>query len=247
VDRFRDYFEARKPAGWNGRVFLPVIHVESGNELESGRNGVRMVYEAGADGAFLIAHSQQTRHGKLTEVARDIREELTMAGIDFPVGVNYLDLAMEPDIQIYEAVRLGEIPMIWSDNPSARPYVEGARVKVGWSGIYFGAVAFKYQAPVSLRQLPCVAKEATWMDVLTTSGEGTGQAIDLEKARIFAEAVPNSVRAVASGASVENIDLLLPYFHAILASTSISLDFHTLDPGKTKELAAMVSLWCPKA
>jgi len=246
MDRFFRYFGARKHGGWNGRVFLPVVHVEEGNEFESGYRGAVTAFEAGADGVFLIEMSQRTFHGKMTEVVRDIRETFARDGIDFAVGMNYLNIAREPDLPIYEAVRLGNIPMIWSDNPHGRQYVEGARARVGWDGLYFGAVAFKYQAPVPIEELPTVAQTATWMDVPTTSGDGTGIEIDLQKARIFAEAIPGAARGIASGVSIENIGQILPYFNAILASTSINSDFHTLDPQKTKELADAIFNWRPE-
>jgi hypothetical protein len=246
MDRFFEYFAARKHGQWNGRVFLPVVHVESGNEFETGYRGAVTAFEAGADGVFLIEMTGATYHGKMTEVVRDIRDTFAKDGIDFAIGVNYLNIAHEPDLPIYEAVRLGNIPMIWSDNPYGRQHVEGARAKVGWDGLYFGAVAFKYQAPVSIEDLPGVAQAATWMDVPTTSGDGTGVAIDLEKAQVFSGAIPHSAKGIASGVCIENIDQILPYFNAILASTSINQDFHTLDPKKTKELADAISNWQPE-
>lgn len=245
MDRFFEYFAVRKRSDWNRRVFLPVIHVEAGNEFETGYRGVMTAYGAGADGVFLIEMSGGTYHGRMTEVIHDVREALARNGIDFPIGANYLNIAHEPDLPIYEAARLGIIPMIWSDNPHGRQYVEGARANVGWNGIYFGAVAFKYQAPVPIEELPTVAQAATWMDVPTTSGDGTGIEIDLEKARVFAEAIPQTARGIASGVSIENIDQILPHFNAILASTSINSDFHTLDPKKTRELADAISGWRP--
>lgn len=246
MDRFFQYFAGRKHGRWNGRVFLPVVHVESGNEFETGYRGAVTAFESGADGVFLIEMTGATYHGKMTEVVRDIRETFAKDGIDFAIGVNYLNIAREPDLPIYEAVRLGNIPMIWSDNPHGRQYVEGARSKVGWDGLYFGAVAFKYQAPVPIDELPKIAQEATWMDVPTTSGDGTGIAIDLEKAQVFAGAIPQSARGIASGVCIENIEQILPYFNAVLVSISINRDFHTLDPKKTKELADAIFNWKPK-
>lgn len=243
MDRFFKYFAGRKHGRWNGRVFLPVLHVEAGNEFETGYRGAVTAFEAGADGVFLIEMTGATYHGKMTEVVHDIREKFAKDGIDFAIGANYLNIAREPDLPIYEAVRLGNIPMIWSDNPYGRQYVEGARTKVGWDGLYFGAVAFKYQAPVPIGELPSVASEATWMDVPTTSGDGTGIEIDLQKAQVFAKAIPETARGIASGVSIENIEQILPYFNAILASTSINQDFNTLDPKKTRELADAIFNW----
>lgn len=243
MNRFLNLFGAGKPTDWNQRVVLPVIHVKHGDEFETASRGVKTALEAGADGAFLIEMSGATYHGKMTDVARDIREVLESEGIDFPVGVNYLNIAHEADLPIYEAVRLGNIPMIWSDNPYGRKYVEGARAKVGWDGVYFGAVAFKYQAPVTFAELPEVAHRASWMDVLTTSGEGTGEAIDIKRAKVFADATPDSIRGIASGVSIENVHEILPFVHAILVASSIIRDGNTLCLIKTKTLVDAVHGW----
>jgi hypothetical protein len=246
MNRFLKVFGEGKPADWNQRVFLPVIHVKHGDEFETSYRGVRTAIEAGADGAFLIEMSCRTSQGLMTKVAHDIQESLCQDEGDFQLGVNYLNMTHEPDLQVYEAMRLSKIPLIWSDNPGGRRYVEGARARVGWDGVYFGAVAFKYQAPVSLEELPGVAQEASWMDVLTSSGESTGQAIDLEKARVFAESVPDSFRAVASGVTVDNVALVLPYFHAILAATSISeIGSDELSLDRTREVTELVHNWRP--
>jgi predicted TIM-barrel enzyme len=246
MNRFLKLFGAGKPETWNKRVVLPVIHVKHGEEFETAYAGVRTALEAGADGAFLIEMSCRTDHGQMTQVAHDIRQVLEGEDINFPVGINYLNIAREADIPIYEAVRLGTIPMLWSDNPYGRQNVEGARAKVAWNdGVYFGAVAFKYQDEVNLIDLPRVAQEARWMDVLTTSGEGTGKAIDTRKAEVFAEAVPDAIRGVASGVSAENVHEILPYVHAILVASSIASGYNSIDPARTKELVDIVHSWTP--
>jgi hypothetical protein len=246
MSRFLELFGKDKPQDWNERVVLPVIHVKHGNELETAYRGVKTALKAGADGAFLIEMSCRTSQGMMTQVAYRIQGALCQDEANFHLGVNYLNMTHEPDLQIYEATRLSKIPLIWSDNPGGRRSVEQARARVGWDGVYFGAVAFKYQDPVSLEDLPRVASEATWMDVLTTSGESTGRAIDLEKARAFAKSVPNSIRAVASGVTAENARQLLPYFHAILVATSIlEVGTDELSFEKTRELVEACHNWRP--
>lgn len=243
MHRFLKLFGSGKPADWNQRVLLPVIHVRQGDEFETAYRGALIAYKAGADGVFLIAHSRGTSTRTLTEVALEVAKQLPVDSQDFPVGVNYLPI-WDPGQAIHEAMHLGQIPMVWSDSTTGEESVEAARKATGWEGLYFGGVAFKYQDPVALEDLPGVAKKAAWMDVPTTSGEGTGEPIDLEKARIFTEAIPDSARAVASGASIDNINSLLPYFHAFLVASSIAGDdFHSIDSHKTRELAEAIHNW----
>jgi len=57
-----------------------------------------------------------------------------------------------------------------------------------WKGIYFGGVAFKYQEDVT--DLAKVAVAAMpFLDVITTSGVGTGIAPNLEKIKHMKNAV----------------------------------------------------------
>lgn len=76
----------------------------------------------------------------------------------------------------------GRIDGIWTDNaggavdggsPAAEAFFD-ARTERGWQGLYFGGVAFKYQAPVAPERLGDVARTAVeYMDVVCTSGPGT--------------------------------------------------------------------------
>jgi hypothetical protein len=76
MKRFLELFGKNKPADWNQRVFLPVIHVKHGEEYETSYRGVRTALEAGADGAFLIEMSCRTSQGLMTQVAHTIQESL---------------------------------------------------------------------------------------------------------------------------------------------------------------------------
>ena len=90
----------------------------------------------------------------------------------------------------------------------------------------FGGFAFKYNAPMSPSQISKWAGVATSLfDVVTTSGSGTGHAIDQTKAlavqRALASTEGNAKLGCASGVSVWNIGRLWPLFDAFIVASSV--------------------------
>ena len=88
----------------------------------------------------------------------------------------------------------------------------------------FGGFAFKYNAPMSPSQISKWAGVATSLfDVVTTSGSGTGHAIDQTKAlavqRALASTEGNAKLGCASGVSVWNIGRLWPLFDAFIVAS----------------------------
>ncbi len=78
------------------------------------------------------------------------------------------------------------------------------------------------------------------MDVVCTSGPGTGKAADIEKIQRIRSGLINFPLAIASGITVQNAAEFLPYIDFFLVATGISLNFHELDESKVKELAKIV-------
>ena len=113
-----------------------------------------------------------------------------------------------------------------------------ARSDTGWQGLYFGGTAFKTQRDIPINQVPVVAKRAAaFVDVVTTSGRGTGIAADAERVRIMRAAIPDAAMGLASGVTPENVRNYLPYVDAYLVASGIEKSFGVLDPERTKALA----------
>jgi predicted TIM-barrel enzyme len=60
------------------------------------------------------------------------------------------------------------------------------------------------------------------MDVVTTSGPGTGRAAEVTKIQRMREALGDAPLAIASGITPENVDQYLPYADCFLVATGIS-------------------------
>lgn len=200
----------------NEHAILPVIHVET---LKQALENARIAQGEGADGVFLIS-MQGMGHSLLLNIHRGVRKQLP----GLWMGINFLG------VQPAYTFDYGEnIEGIWVDNAGINESSEGQDIPIsiahkrrvrGWEGLYFGGVAFKYQAPVL--DLGRVAKIATqFVDVVTTSGDGTGLPPSVEKIKVMKQAMGNHPLAIASGISSGNIVNYLPYTDAFLVATSL--------------------------
>lgn len=231
---FRAVFASR-------HVVLTVIHVAAREQAE--RNA-RLARENGADGAFLISHGTVADD----ELLR-IHEAVAAGMGEWFVGVNCLSWAVEETFR-----RVGpRVAGVWiddalidegSDEQPAAARVAEAQRQSGWRGLYFGGVAFKYQRPV--RDLAQAARRAAgWLDVVTTSGPGTGQAAAPEKIAAMRRALGDHPLAIASGVTPENVTDYLAHADCFLAATGVSYTFEELDPARVRDLVRVVRAWRP--
>jgi predicted TIM-barrel enzyme len=219
------------------RVLLPVIHPISRDEaLES----IRIVHGAGVKGIFLI--DQGMDEAAVLQLVMEVRAH-------FPalwVGVNLLRRHPADALELALDTCAGRIDGIWSDSAridertSAQPEAEelvAARRTRGWSGLYFGGVAFKYQRAIAFADLGrTAAVAASYMDVVCTSGPGTGQAADVEKLGAMRGALGETALALASGVTAANVGAYLPYAQAFLVGTGIEARFGVIDEAKVTAL-----------
>ncbi len=161
-------------------TLLIVIHVK---DVEQTLRNVRTVCEAGADGVFLIDHSDL--HGRLDGCYLFARKAFP----DLWIGLNYLSLDNRTAIRKIE--KDPSVSGLWVDDGGIRERAEDpvrqARDTHDWKKHLlpeyfplFGGVAFKGQETVY--DVARVAQLATpYIDVITTSGSKTGTPPDVEK------------------------------------------------------------------
>jgi hypothetical protein len=183
------------------------------------------------------------------DFVNDVHETVKNRFPSFWVGVNYLDFINNP-LEVFPNLK-PDVNGAWLDdswvNLEGRPQHEAeaikkTKVESGWDGLYFGGVAFKYRGRVSTKDLTGIAKEATqFMDVVTTSGDGTGIAPDVTKISLMKEGMGDLPLAIASGITPENAYNYLEIADAFLVATSLlrkgTEDF---DPVKVKALVDAV-------
>jgi hypothetical protein len=190
--------------------------------------------EAGADGVFLINHGMS---------ADDLLEIHLKATGEFPacwIGINCLGLY--PGEVFLRAT--SKVAGIWVDNAmvderseeqAEAEDISSTRLESGWQGLYFGGVAFKYQRPVEdiVRAARIAAR---YMDVVTTSGPGTGMPALQNKILAMKQALGDYPLAIASGITPDNVVDYLDIADCFLVATGISSNFTTLDPSLVKAL-----------
>jgi predicted TIM-barrel enzyme len=130
----------------------------------------------------------------------------------------------------YSPLEVAEISKkgIWADN--CKQMVKGQ-----WEALTFGGVAFKYQEEVGTLEEQVRAGLSS-VDVVTTSGPGTGVAASLEKISTMKSYLGGEPLGLASGISLENVEGYLPYVNAYLVGTGIESSFGVLDEIKVKDL-----------
>ncbi len=216
-------------------VVLPVIHAESAEQ--SFRNA-QIARDAGSDGIFLINHAISTE--ELLPIAAEVRKRFGA----WWIGINCLGL--EP----HEVFRLPleNVNGVWVDNALieeqlkvqvAADYVQAVRRNSGWTGLYFGGVAFKYQRAVEDLE-PAARTASRYMEVVTTSGPGTGQAAPYGKIARLKSALGTHPLAIASGITVENVREYLPVADCFLVATGISRTFSDFSPARVQALVRTV-------
>lgn len=219
---------------YRSRLVLPVVHHLDGSTSIA---QAELAFKAGADGVFLISHNG--RNSELEAPARVLRERYP----DRKIGINLLGQSALHALSV--AVEL-DLNMVWADAPgvtSAGWTFEGKdlinSLQQEGMPLFFGSVAFKYQ-PKEMH--PALAAQKCMQGGLlpTTSGEATGKAPDVQKARTMSEAVNGGSLAVASGMTPENVAQYLPYFTHYLVATGVSLDMHHFDEARLRSFTQQV-------
>jgi uncharacterized protein len=224
------------------RVLLPVVHpVDRATAMAS----VRVAHDAGAKGIFLINQGMSTE--QVLELVMVVRAELPKLW----VGLNLLGVPPAQVLARGLAACAGRLDGIWSDNahieedaatqPVAQEVVDARRAH-GWPGLYFGGVAFKYQREIPAASLGrATAAALPYMDVVCTSGPGTGQAAEVNKViAMRAGIVARGALALASGVTEHNVATYLPYVDAYLVGTGIERGFGILDPARVARLNKII-------
>lgn len=221
------------------RFFLPVVHVLN---LEQTMRQLKIAFSSNADGVFLIGHG--IRYNKLFDIYSQVREVYSSEWI----GLNCLDL--QP-LELFLRIPKG-VNGVWVDNAyineeldiNEQKYplqVKNLINKIKWKGLYFGGVAFKYQKRVN--NIPLATKIACrYMDVITTSGNGTGISAEPEKIKIMSPIAKkyNKKIGIASGITFNNVEDYKSVNYYLVA-TGISKDFYTFNPILMKKLSDKIS------
>lgn len=221
----------------NKVTLLPVVHCR---ELNETLRNVELCVKHNAHGIFLINHNVgPIALYNIYDVVRKKYPELW-------IGLNLLG---ETATDAFTKYVDNTINGLWSDNAAIRENKEEhleaeltreKMLKAEWEGLYFGGVAFKYQMPV--KDFTAVTKIAKdYMDVITTSGDGTGQAASISKIIEMHKAADGFPLAIASGVDIDNINDYWDHCDCFLVASSICRSFYNFDEDLLKNLIDKVN------
>jgi deoxyribose-phosphate aldolase len=203
------------------RVLLPVVHCI---EETQARTAVNVAMGAGADGVFLINQGGMS--------ARHVAIFATSLPVEMFVGLNLLGNTAAAQI----ATDDDAIDAVWSDRCDLDGDLPRPR-------LFFGGVAFKGQPVVWDVAEAALAAVSACVDVVTTSGPGTGEPPTVEKVAAMRAAIGTHALAVASGITPENVERFLPFVDAFLVASGIENRFGTFDPKRVRALADAIHGW----
>ncbi len=225
-----------------GPVVLPVIHVLDERQAA---NNIDIAMREGAQGVFLINHD--FNFIELKPILVEIRQLYPSLWI----GVNFLGVKTKDAFKHLSSLSQNgcEIDGYWADNAGidervsldkqvVAEEIKAAREASGWIGLYFGGTAFKFQRFVDDQMLGTTAEYASqYMDVITTSGSGTGVAANIKRITDMRKGLgADKTLAIASGITPENVSKYASIVDCFLVATGISKDFHNFDPFLVRSL-----------
>ena len=196
--------------------------------------------ENGIDGIFLISHARDD--AELVAALQAVRAAWPWAFL----GVNVIGRDPAESLSTLEQHGVvDDVDALWTDSAGFDPAdverraIAFARVKdaTAWTGTHFGGVAFKYQPEVDASNLAALTTSAAeHVDVVTTSGPGTGAAVDAGKLDTMVVALDGRPLALASGVTAENVTDVRRHVHHILVSTGIKGEDGRFDPHRIAAL-----------
>ena len=233
---FHELFES------SGPIILPVIHVIS--KAQAAIN-INTLIDANIKGCFLINHDFDVI--TFLPIIQSIRRSYP----DFWIGVNFLGVTGLEAFPILASLKDEgcRIDAYWGDDARIDEHelrqaeaeaIAKTRKECGWTGLYFGGVAFKKQRPVNPKNYGKSAMlAADYMDVVTTSGLATGNAAEISKIATFRSALPDTPIALASGITPENaIDYKAMDCFMVATGINFDDDFYNID---VKKLNLLIS------
>lgn len=200
---------------------IPVIHMINENQVLT---NVKTCLSCGVEKVFIINH--QSSSEELIRCAKRVKETYPKLW----VGINMLDKFIE-DAILYEFGFDG----LWCDQSIK---LEDYRHRK-FEGMLFTGLAFKYQPQPKDIELACKESILT-SDVSTTSGPGTGRAANIAKILELREHLGDHPMAIASGVSVDNVDLYKGIVNYLLVASSITSASEVIYKDKLLELQSML-------
>lgn len=207
---------------------IPVIHTVNHEQVIY---NAKLCADNGISKIFLIDHRiDDDSIKKMDEYLNYIRD---MIHPKMDIGVNFLQLDTKDAMIKAEEMKFD---FLWADKSYIEPNsMEKASEILDYQKRiwYFGCVAFKYQKQPKDLQWVC-ERACELMDVITTSGPGTGKPPSLHKIKSMRNFIGKRKLAIASGVDSENKKMFDEYVDYYLVASSIINDKERIIESKLK-------------
>lgn len=204
---------------------IPVLHIQSEKQAIA---SLDLLLECDIKQVFIIGHEGKFRSAeRLVHLSNLAHQKGFWCGINF-LGYDPIEMLKQYGNASFEA--------LWYDNSFAgidnkkTSAIYEARNQYARHMKLFGGVAFKYcPQPKDLKEACMIAEQ--YMDVVVSSGIGTGVAADTQKINEMRCCLGSNTKlGIASGITAENVQEYDADY--LLVSTGISKDFYTFDKEK---------------
>jgi predicted TIM-barrel enzyme len=207
---------------------IPVIHTV---DIEQVVYNIKLCDANGIKKVFLIDHRITDDSVKKTENYINYIREFHPT-ID--IGANFLGKDTKDAMILAEKLKLD---YLWADKSYIAPetLLQAEEIldyqKKVW---YFGCVAFKYQKPEKDLKWTC-ERACELMDVIVTSGSGTGKPPTIDKIKKIRNYIGNRRLAIASGIDSNNKKIFDEHVDYYMAASSIIDKDERIIESKIKE------------
>ncbi len=210
--------------GRKNKILLPVLSCHNENQFKNNINNLISYYNDKKIGGLWLM-TTNTEIKVIIEVIKWVRENYK----NLWIGVNLIG---ENIINVLQFIKNNNPDGIWVDNSYIKKncnfdipnLILDQFDKLKWKGLYFGGVMFKYQNNDNT-DIETLKEVHKYMDVLTTSGNGTGISIDIDKLNyIHDNSKDHILTAVASGINSNNIKFIKDKCDIFIVRTSLVND-----------------------
>jgi hypothetical protein len=219
--------------GKTSGIILPVLSYNNLKQFQKNIKNLNKYFVSGKINGIWILSSYKVT----IDVVKWTREKYP----DFWIGINLLGYDITDIIEFLDKYKPNGL---WTDNSyitdekeqNIPEFIVNEFKRINWNGLYFGGVLFKYIGYMGDPK-KIVKKTHKYMDVLTTSGDGTGIEINNEKMKfIYENKNKNILIANASGITSSNVNKIKEYCSIFIVRTSIIDKNNDIDNKKLEEL-----------
>ena len=223
-------------------ILLPVLSCYNVEQFKKNIiNLYPLILDNSVSGVFLLSTNTTI------DVIADVYNWTKSTYPNIWIGINLIG---ENIFKVFKFIKNVNPDGIWIDNSYMNnisnmgipELIQDQFEQLNWNGLYFGGIMFKYQSNCNNYDEQILLNTHKYMDVLITSGNGTGIEIEESKLNYIYNNVKNNITiAVASGITEKNIKKIQNKSNIYVVRSSIVNENNDIDIEKLKELINAIS------